>query len=102
VYKRFGALESLEELVGLAFHFADPALSLLPDYRDPCAIDFHIDDGDGRTEGNRQIELQAALDLGLFEPHDCGADLLGLTLYEGCGKRFCGEHKLTSDGFPFS
>jgi hypothetical protein len=66
---------------GLAFHFADPALSLLSDYGDPCAVDFHVEDGDRRTEWNWQIKLESALDFGLFEPHDFGADLLGLAFY---------------------
>src|SRR5580658_2665931 len=51
---------------GLALHFADTALSLPPDYRNPCAVDFHVDDGDRRTEWNRPIELETALDLGVF------------------------------------
>src|SRR5438105_3033506 len=65
----------------LAFNFADPALGLLPDYWDAGAVDFHVNDGDRRTEWNRQIELEAAKDFGLFEPYNLGADLLGLTLY---------------------
>jgi hypothetical protein len=52
----------------LAFHCADPSLGLLADYRDAGAVDFHVQDGDRRAEGNRQIELQAALDFGLFQP----------------------------------
>jgi hypothetical protein len=76
---------------GLALHFADPALSLLPDYGDPGAVDFHVDNGDWRTDWNRQIELECALDLDLFEPHDFGADLLGLALYGLSGYRQPGQ-----------
>ena len=36
------------------------------------------------------------------EVYLCGAGCMELSFQcEGCDKRFCGEHKLTLDGFPF-
>src|SRR6202011_2664525 len=43
-------------------------------------IDLHVHDGDGRADGDRQLELNAALDFGLFEPQDLSANALGLAL----------------------
>src|ERR1700694_3848837 len=65
----------------LALHFADPAQGLFLDHRDARTVYFHVDNGNRRSQWNGQLELDTTLDFDLFQPHNFGADLFGLTLH---------------------
>lgn len=68
-----------------AWLFALPACGLLLHDGNARAVDFHVQGWDRGAERNGQLQLDAALDLGLFESHEFRTDGLGLPLHRTGG-----------------